>query len=387
MLATPRKNIPIARKLTAAAIFITFSLVAIFFLQHSSFKLAESFARDELAPRELKEALYWKDAGQGRVQCFLCPRQCLIGPNQRGFCRARKNIKGKLYCLTYGQPVAIHVDPIEKKPFFHVYPGTKSFSIATAGCNLRCKFCQNWEISQLDPESVKVKFVPPQEIIQQAKASGCRTIAFTYTEPTIFYEYMLDIAQLAKSEGIACIMHSSGFVNEAPLRRLAKYLTAADIDLKGFSQEYYASFCEGTLESVLKTLKILKEERVWLEITNLILPGANDAPSDINNLCVWVRDNLGPDTPVHFSRFFPMYKLLDLSPTPIKTLTAAGEIAKKSGLYYVYIGNVPQNTGEDTICPVCGKVLIKRIGYSVLENNIAGGKCKFCAVKISGVWD
>jgi pyruvate formate lyase activating enzyme len=384
---TRRMNASVIKKSLFAGIFIALSLAVLFFLRQYSFKLVESFAQGDSFPQALKEALYWKDAGQGKVQCFLCPRQCLIAVNQRGFCRARKNISGKLYCLTYGQPVAIHIDPIEKKPFFHVYPGTKSFSIATAGCNLRCKFCQNWEISQLDPESVKVVFVSPQEIVRQAKAAGCRTIAFTYTEPTIFYEYMLDIAQLAKSEGIACVMHSSGFINEAPLRRLTKYLTAADIDLKGFSQEYYASFCEGSLESVLNTLKILKEEGVWLEITNLILPGANDAPSDINNLCVWVRDNLGPDTPVHFSRFFPMYKLLDLSPTPIKTLTASWEIAKKTGLNYVYIGNISQNIGEDTICPVCGKMLIKRIGYDVLENNIVDGKCKFCTAAISGVWD
>jgi pyruvate formate lyase activating enzyme len=223
--------------------------------------------------------------------------------------------------------------------------------------------------------------------VQQAKANSCRTIAFTYTEPTIFYEYMLDIAQLAEKEKIDCVMHSAGFINEEPLRRLAKYLRAADIDLKGFSQKYYASFCEGSLESVLNTLKVLKEEGVWLEITNLILPAANDAPEDIGNLCAWVKDNLGPDTPVHFSRFFPMYKLLDLSPTPLKTLVLAQEIAKKTGLRYVYIGNVPQNIGEDTFCPACRKLLIKRIGYSILENNITAGKCKFCAAEISGIWD
>ncbi|MFH0918543.1 MAG: AmmeMemoRadiSam system radical SAM enzyme [Candidatus Omnitrophota bacterium] len=332
-------------------------------------------------------ALYWQPAGQGKVQCFLCPRHCLIPVNQRGFCRARKNIKGELYCLTYGQPVAIHVDPIEKKPLFHVYPGTKSFSIATAGCNLRCKFCQNWEISQLDPESVKVAFVSPEEIVKQAKETGSKTIAFTYTEPTIFYEYMLDIAKLAKQEGIACVMHSSGFINPEPLRQLAKYLTAANIDLKGFSEKYYSSFCEGSLNSVLSSLKILKEAGVWTEVTNLIIPTANDSDEDIYNLCLWIKDNLGPDTPVHFSRFFPMYKLVDLSPTPLETLIGAGKIAQKTGLRYVYLGNITQDAKEDTICPVCGKLLIKRIGYTVLENNIIKGKCKYCGAKISGVWD
>jgi len=375
------------RKLPTSIIIAIFAISAFFILKGFVYNLSDSFAKDELTPLELKEALYWQDAGEGKLQCFLCPRQCLIFNNQRGFCRARKNINGKLYSLTYGQPVALHVDPIEKKPLFHVYPGTRSFSIATAGCNLRCKFCQNWEISQLDPESVKTAFVSAQEIVKQAKESGAKTIAFTYTEPTIFYEYMLDIAKLAKQEGIACVMHSAGFINELPLRQLAKYLTAANIDLKGFSDKYYASFCEGNLASVLNTLKVLKEENVWVEVTNLIIPAANDSDQDIANLCLWVKDNLGPDTPVHFSRFFPMYKLLDLSPTPLEALTRAKEIARKTGLRYVYIGNVPQNVGEDTICPVCGKLLVKRVGYSVLENNIIKRKCKFCASKISGIWD
>ncbi|MFH1281396.1 MAG: AmmeMemoRadiSam system radical SAM enzyme [Candidatus Omnitrophota bacterium] len=388
----------ISKKTLLSAILAIFVIAAFFILKGFAFNLSESFARNELAPAELsrqsgippeagKEALYWLDAGEGKVQCSLCPRRCLIPLNQRGFCRARKNIKGKLYAMTYGQPVAMHIDPIEKKPLFHVYPGTKSFSIATAGCNLRCKFCQNWEISQLDPQTVKVAFVPPQDIVREAKKSGSKTIAFTYTEPTIFYEYMLDITKLAKEEGIACVMHSAGFINEEPLRQLAKYLTAANIDLKGFSDKYYSSFCEGNLASVLNSLKILKEEKVWVEITNLIIPSANDSDEDISNLCLWIKDNLGLDTPVHFSRFFPMYKLVDLSPTPLKTLIRAKEIARKSGLSYVYIGNVPENAGEDTICPVCNKLLIKRTGYTVLENNIIKGKCKFCGVKISGVWE
>jgi pyruvate formate lyase activating enzyme len=345
-----------------------------------------SSAKDESAP-VLKEALYYKDAGEGKVECLLCPRKCLISQNQRGFCRARKNIEGKLYAINYGQPVAILVDPIEKKPLFHVYPGTKSFSVATAGCNLRCKFCQNWEISQLDPESVRVAFASPEYIVKEAKNSGSKTIAFTYTEPTIFYEYMLDIAKQAKKEGIACVMHSAGFINEVPLRELSKYLTAANIDLKGFSEKFYSSFCEGRLADVLNTLKVLKEEGVWLEITNLIIPTANDSDEDIRNLCVWVKENLGADTPVHFSRFFPMYKLTDLSPTPLKTLIRAQEIALDTGLKYVYVGNVPQNVGEDTICPKCGKLLVKRVGYKVLENNISQGKCKFCNAAIPGVWD
>lgn len=337
---------------------------------------------------KLKKALYWEKIDKDTVKCVLCPRRCILSSGQRGFCRARKNIGGTLYTLTYGQPVALHVDPIEKKPFAHVYPGTKSFSIATAGCNLRCKFCQNWEISQLDPEKAVVDYVPAEKIVQMAKKAGCETIAFTYTEPTIFYEYMLDVAKLAKDEFIPCVMHSAGFINEEPLRQLAKYLIAANIDLKGFNEKFYASFCEGQLESVLNTLKILDEEGVWIEVTNLIIPGVNDSDEELTKLCRWIKENLGEETPVHFSRFFPMYRLTDLSPTPIKTLYRARDIAKKEGLKFIYIGNVPISAGgEDTFCPHCGKLLIKRLGYTVIGNNLKDGRCKFCDTKIPGVWD
>lgn len=369
-------------------IFFAFLILSAYFVFKGYLSnVTNTFAKDKNAPAQLKEALYWRNIGEGRIQCGLCPRRCVLAEGQRGFCRARKNIGGRLYTLTYGKPVAVHIDPIEKKPFAHVYPATKSFSIATAGCNLRCKFCQNWEISQADPETVKVGFVAPEEIVRQAKQTGSKTIAFTYTEPTIFYEYMLDIAKLAKKEGIACVMHSAGFINEEPLREIAKYLTAANIDLKGFSDKYYASFCEGSVGNVLNTLKVLKEEGVWIEVTNLVIPGANDSQDDFTKLCQWIKDNLGADTPLHFSRFFPMYKLVDLSPTPVDTLVLARDIAKKTGLRYVYIGNIPQHMGEDTVCPVCAKLLVKRIGYTVLENNIEQGKCKFCGTKIAGVWN
>jgi len=346
-----------------------------------------SLARDKNAPLELKEALHWISLDKGRIQCQLCPRRCVLSEGEKGFCRARKNIKGRLYALTYGQPVALHVDPIEKKPLAHVYPGTKSFSIATAGCNLRCKFCQNWEISQLDPETVAKRFVPPQEIISLVKSTGSKTIAFTYTEPTIFYEYMLDIAKLAKEENISLVMHSAGYINEEPLRQIAKYLKAANIDLKGFSDKYYASFCQGSLNEVLNTLKILREEGVWLEITTLLIPGGNDSDEEIRKMCEWIVKNLGKDTPVHFSRFFPMYKLINLSPTPLSTLVKAKKIAEESGLNFVYIGNVPEHLGEDTNCPHCHKLLIKRIGYRIIENNIKEGRCLFCKEPIPGIWE
>jgi len=346
----------------------------------------DGFSQDKPSSFGLKQALYWEKLDDS-VQCRLCPRMCVLADGQKGFCRARKNIEGKLYSLNYGKPVALHVDPIEKKPLAHVYPGTKTFSIATAGCNLRCKFCQNWEISQMDSEKVKARFVPPEEIIQMTKESGSKTIAFTYTEPTVFYEYMLDIAKLARKEAIDCVMHSAGYINEEPLRKLAKYIKAANIDLKGFSEEYYSSFCLGDLKTVLNTLKVLKEEGVWVEITTLLIPGANDSNEELKELCLWVRDNLGKSTPVHFSRFYPMYKLIDLSPTPVSTLLRAKKIAEETGLEFVYIGNVPTHTGEDTICPYCGELLIKRSGYTILENKISEGRCPACGAGIPGIWD
>ncbi|MDP8264308.1 MAG: AmmeMemoRadiSam system radical SAM enzyme [Candidatus Aceula lacicola] len=334
----------------------------------------------------LKEALYWINLDDERIQCQLCPRRCILKDGQKGLCQARKNIKGKMYALTYGQPVALHVDPIEKKPLNHVYPGTKSFSLATAGCNLRCKFCQNWEISRLDAEKVDVEFVSPKKVVEMAKQSSSKTIAFTYTEPTIFFEYMLDIAKEAKKQNIDCVMHSAGFIQEKPLREIAKYIKAANIDLKGFSDEFYSTFIQGDLAVVLNTLKILKEEGVWLEITNLIIPGGNDSDEEILQLCQWIKDNLGKNTPIHFGRFFPMYKLTNLSPTPLSSLLRAYDIAKKVGLNFVYIGNIPQQIGEDTRCPRCGKMLIKRRGYTILENNLKEGKCPFCGEKIAGIW-
>jgi len=298
----------------------------------------------------------------------------------------RENRDGILYTLVYSKPCAVHIDPIEKKPLFHVLPGSSAYSIATAGCNLRCKFCQNWQISQALPEDVESYDMAPQEVVDKAKKAGAKAIAYTYTEPTIFYEYMLDTAKIAKKEGILNVMHSAGHINEAPLKELCKYLDAANIDLKGFSQDFYGQMSLGNLDSVLQTLKILKEEGVWVEITNLVLPGFNDDPELIKRMCVWIKDNLGPNTPLHFSRFWPMYKLTNLSPTPVETLEKAKQIANDAGLKYVYIGNIPGSSAESTFCPVCRKLLIGRSGYTITENNIKNGKCKFCNAEIPGIW-
>jgi pyruvate formate lyase activating enzyme len=338
------------------------------------------------ADAPLKEALFYEKRENKNVQCHICPRNCLISEGKRGFCGVRENRNGSLYALSYGKLVAIHIDPIEKKPLFHFLPATTAFSIATAGCNLRCKFCQNWEISQAAPEDVEYSYIEPQELIKKVKESGSPTIAFTYTEPTIFYEYMLDTAKLAKAQGIRTMMHSAGFINEAPLRELAKYLDAANIDLKGFSDDYYQKMCQGHLEPVLNTLKTLRQAGVHLEITNLLLSGFNDGEDSLIKMCLWIKDNLGADTPLHFSRFFPMYKLTSLNPTPVEALERARQIAQDCGLKYVYIGNLAGNPAENTYCPKCKKLLIERRGYFIIQDNIVDGKCKFCGDKIEGIW-
>jgi len=339
------------------------------------------------AQERLKEAYFYKKLDNHGVQCQLCPRKCIIQPGKRGYCEVRENRNGVLYSLVYAKPCAIHIDPIEKKPFFHFLPSSYALSVATAGCNLDCVFCQNWQISQARPEEVKYTYLEPEELIERVRKSGTTTIAYTYTEPTVFYEYMYDTAKLARAGGIRNVMHSNGHINEEPLRQLCKYLDAANIDLKGFSKKYYSEMSQGDLDSVLKTLKILKEEGVWVEITNLILPGYNDDDETIIKMCLWIKENLGDGVPVHFSRFWPMYKMLSLNPTPLATLEKARKIALDCGLKYVYIGNVPGHEGENTYCPGCGKAVVKRSGYSILEENLdEQGRCKFCGEKIPGVW-
>jgi pyruvate formate lyase activating enzyme len=300
----------------------------------------------------------------------------------------RINKAGKLYTLGYGNPVAIHIDPIEKKPFFHVSPGEAVFSLAVAGCNMRCLFCQNWQISQSKPDETQNYSFSPEDLVKEAAKNKCKFIAYTYTEPTVFYEYMLDICKEARKKGIKNTMHSCGYINSEPLKELLPYMDAVNIDLKGFSEEFYAKIgLMARLEPVLDTLKTIKQQGVWLEITNLLIPGFNDQPEKIKEMCVWIKDNLGADVPLHFSRFMPAFKLENLPPTPVEKLKEAYDIAKAVGLNYVYIGNVPGCPEESTYCPRCGKVVIKRQGYQIQENNIIKGKCKFCGYEIAGKWD
>lgn len=339
-----------------------------------------------LAKVEAKEALYYEKQGNV-IKCLRCPHTCIIKKNERGFCRIRENREGKLYNIVYALPCAVHIDPIEKKPFFHVLPGSNSFSLATAGCNLRCKFCQNWQISQAAPEEVNSIEMLPEEAVERAQNSGCSSVAYTYTEPTVFYEYTQDIAKLAKEKGLKNVMHSNGFINPEPLRNLCQYFTAINVDLKGFTEDFYRDICSANLKNVLESLVIIKKEmKVWLELTTLIIPTLNDNPDLIRKMCAWIKGNLGEAVPLHFSRFFPMYKLTNLPPTPVSTLENARNIAQEIGLKFVYIGNLPGHKAENTYCPNCQNEIVKRVGYSVLSNLIIGGKCKICSHPIPGVW-
>lgn len=331
-------------------------------------------------------ALFCEALPNKHVKCLLCPRGCEVVPGDRGACGVRENRDGTYYTLVYGNPCAVHVDPVEKKPFFHVLPGSASFSIATAGCNLHCKFCQNWEISQVLPEETSNFDLPPAQVVAEAQKARAASIAHTYVEPVIFYEYMLAVGQLAKQAGILNTCHSNGYINPQPLEKLADFLDAACIDLKAFTDKFYQDLTDGKLDPVLKTLTLLRRRGVHLEIVNLVIPRHNDRPEEITAMCQWIRENLGPLTPLHFSRFYPLHKMLDVNPTPVSTLEKARELARQAGLKYVYIGNLPGHEAENTYCHNCNKLVIARQGYRVGEVTMQDGRCGHCGARIPGIW-
>ncbi len=320
------------------------------------------------------------------IRCELCPRECVLGPWQRGDCRVRISDGEKLVTLVYGKPCAVNVDPVEKKPMFHMLPGSRAFSVATAGCNLHCKYCQNWDISQSNAEDTNNADLPPEEVVNLAARYRCESVAYTYSEPIIFYEYMYDTALIARDRGIKNIMVTAGFISEKPLRELCAVVDGANVDLKGFTEDFYRDVCFGRLDTVMRTLEIMAEEGVLVEITNLIVPTLNDKDDEIRRMCAWIASALGVDVPLHFSRFHPTYQLQGLAPTPLDTLERAAELAAAEGLNYVYLGNVPGNRRESTWCPSCGRVLVGRRGYKVLELNLSRGRCKFCGEVIPGIW-
>ncbi len=355
--------------------------------------LAESSEGDAIAGNQSDEliraaprARYWSAASSGHVQCRLCARGCLLAEGQRGLCRSRVNAGGEMKSLVYGRPVSVHVDPIEKKPFYHFLPGSQAYSIGTTGCPLRCKFCQNWQTSQASPEDYSVPFTLPGDVVQSIRSRKAPVIAYTYNEPLVFTEYLLDIASAARIRGIRSVMVSCGFMAQDPLTDLCKALDAVKIDLKGYSERFYRDACGAELKPVLRSIRQIAKSRVHLEIVNLVVPTLNDSDTMITDLSEWILGELGPDVPLHFSRFRPDYQMPHLPSTPTATLERARSIALGHGLRYVYVGNVPGHPGNNTLCPSCNKEVIRRKLFFVEEVHVKGGNCGYCGKKIAGVF-
>ena len=334
----------------------------------------------------MKEAMLYEKMENQQVQCHLCRHLCRIPEGKRGICAVRENQGGVLYTLVYRRLISHNVDPIEKKPMFHFAPGSRSFSIATVGCNFRCDFCQNYEISQMPRDGKRIvgEDVAPEEIVAMAKRAGCRTIAYTYTEPTIYFEYALDIAKRATQEGLKNIFVTNGYMTEEALKTFHPHLHGANVDLKAFREDFYQRRCGAKLEGVLQSLQVMKELGIWVEITTLIIPGLNDSEAELQEIAQFIA-SLGKETPWHISRFHPTYKMLDRSPTSVRILQRAQQIGLEAGLRYVYTGNVPGDAGEDTVCPHCGQLLVDRWGFQILKNKIKDKKCAHCGSPIDGV--
>ncbi|MGH9770424.1 MAG: AmmeMemoRadiSam system radical SAM enzyme [Candidatus Acidiferrales bacterium] len=334
----------------------------------------------------LHEARWWETEPGGRVHCYLCPRHCHIGEGQAGFCFIRANEGGKLYSLGYAHPAALQIDPIEKKPLNHFLPGTRVFSMGTAGCNMGCFFCQNWDISKSRSDQVHSSYVPPEDVALLAIRNGCPTIAFTYNEPTIWGEYVIDICHAAKEYGLNTVMVSNGYITSDAFHDIYDHVDAANIDLKAFTENFYGRVTLTHLQPVLETLQWLKNETsVWFEITNLIIPTLNDTPAETRQLAEWVLEHLGPDVPLHFTAFHPDFKLRDKPRTPPETLHAARAIALETGLHYVYEGNIYSDSAH-TSCPSCKTVLLRRSWHDVQETRLKDGGCPNCGLAIPGRW-
>jgi len=336
----------------------------------------------------MKEAFLYERQEEKKVRCFLCSHYCIIGLGKKGRCRVRQNLDGSLYSLVYGKLIAQHVDPIEKKPLFHFLPGSLSYSIATAGCNFRCRHCQNADIAQMprDQDRIVGREVAPKVVVAEARASGCLSVSYTYTEPTIFGEYVFDAAELAHKEGLKNVAVTNGYLSPEAIAKLGPVLDAANVDLKAFSEGFYHDICGAKLAPVLEALKGLRAARVWLEVTTLLIPGLNDSAGELKELTGWLAAELGPEVPWHVSRFHPTYRLTDRPPTPLESLQQAYEIGLKAGLKHVYLGNVPGRGGETTSCAACGAVLIDRWGFSVSKNRLRDGACPDCGRPLAGVF-
>ncbi len=334
----------------------------------------------------MKEAMFFEKMGNSTVRCFLCRHYCIIGDGKKGICRVRENHGGTLYSLVYKKLISENVDPIEKKPLYHFYPGITSFSIATVGCNFRCLNCQNYEISQLprDHDQIVGKDISPEKIVENALNHRCKSIAYTYTEPTIFFEYAYETAKIAVEKSIKNVFVTNGYITREALTTIKPYLHAANVDLKSFSQETYKKLCSARLDHVLDCIRSYKEMGIWLEITTLIIPEINDSESELRQIAKFIAE-IGPETPWHVSRFYPGYRLIEKPPTPVEILRMARHIGLEAGLRYVYEGNVPGEGGENTYCYTCNKVLVKRYGYQIIENNITNSRCPECNTVIDGI--
>ncbi len=319
------------------------------------------------------------------LKCQLCPKGCELAPGDSGNCRVRRNIDDKLVSIVYGYVCTAHIDPVEKKPLFHFLPGTKAFSIATAGCNLHCLNCQNWEISQSNPEDIQSSYCPPEKVVEMAEDGKCASIAYTYNDPVVFYEFAKDCSVKAHEKKIRNILVTAGYINKEPWKKLLEVVDAVTLDIKFINDENYQKVCTATLAPVQETIMATPKAGVHLEISNLVIPTMNDSTEDLRKLSKWIKENVGAQIPLHFLGFYPKYKMKNLPPTPAETLEKARKIAMDEGMQFVYIGNVMSGEGQNTCCPSCKKLLIERSGHSVIQNNVKDGKCS-CGKEIYGVW-
>jgi pyruvate formate lyase activating enzyme len=333
-----------------------------------------------------KVALYQEETARG-IMCRICPNECVLKEGELSKCNNRIVHDSKLYTMAFGNPCSVNADPVEKKPLYHFLPGSKAFSIATAGCNLVCLNCQNWTISQTSPDKTRNYELAPDKVVDECIKNSCKSIAYTYSEPVTFYEYVFETATLARNAGVKNIFKSNGYINSEPLRKLCTVIDAANIDLKAFSESTYLKLTGGKLQPVLDSLKIIRDQGVWLEITNLVIPDWTDNLDDIRSMCGWLSENGFKDNPLHFSRFYPLHKLEQLPATPVELLNNAYQIALDAGLKYVYTGNAPGSEISDTSCPSCKSPVVVRQGYRIVSNNINGGKCAKCGAKVDGIWN
>ncbi len=348
---------------------------------------ASGAAAAESDARYIREAKFYEKLPHKKIKCKLCPRECVIDDRERGYCGVRENRGGVYYTLVHSRVVAAHIDPIEKKPFFHFHPGSTAFSIATAGCNVNCKMCQNWDISQVRPEQVTSNYLPPGGAAEVAARYHCASIAYTYSEPVIYFEYMIDTAERAHAAGIKSAVVTGGYIQPEPLKLLCGKVDAIKVDLKAYSEKFYRETVNGELKPVLNALVEMRKLGMWTEIVYLVVPTLNDGEQEFRGLARWVRTYLGTDVPLHFSRFHPEYLLKNLPPTPLSTLERAHSIAVAEGLHYVYVGNVPGHPAENTYCPRCRRAVVERTGFAVRATHLKKGNCEYCRQPIAGVWE